>query len=178
MRQPVTAERLRQFIELLGQSASEPARVFLVGGATAVLLGWRLATIDVDLKVMPENDELFRLFTLMKEKLELNIELASPEDFIPAVPGWQERSQFICQKGKLTFLHYDFYAQALAKLERRHEIDLIDIKNFIREGLVECVKLRELFSLIEPNLHRYPAINPDSFRQALEDICADSLNQS
>src|SRR6201999_1643214 len=32
--------------------------VYLTGGATAVLYGWRESTIDVDIKVVPDNDEL------------------------------------------------------------------------------------------------------------------------
>ena len=83
-----------------------------MGGATAVLRGWRDSTIDIDLKAIPDTDELLRRLSALKERLEVNVELASPDDFIPALPGWQERSRFIQQEGKLTFLHYDFYAQA------------------------------------------------------------------
>ena len=34
----------------LAEAARRPLQVYLVGGATAVLEGWREATIDVDLK--------------------------------------------------------------------------------------------------------------------------------
>ena len=66
---------------------------------------------------------------ILKDRLDVNIELASPDDFIPALPGWQERSTFIAQVGKVTFLHYDFYAQALAKIERGHDFDLSDVRS-------------------------------------------------
>ena len=63
--------------------AKTVSRVYLVGGASAVLLGWRVATIDIDLKIVPETDEILRSLPKLKEQLHLNIELASPQDFIP-----------------------------------------------------------------------------------------------
>src|SRR6266508_1147904 len=122
MRQPVNFTRLQDFIKALGTATRAQARVYLVGGATAVLFGWRDSTIDLDLKIIPDSDEILRSLPALKERLQMNIELASPDDFIPALPGWQERSRFIQQEGKLSFFHYDFYGQALAKLERRHEV--------------------------------------------------------
>ena len=56
MREKVTAARLEEFMNALGSGVTEAARVYLVGGASAVLLGWRDSTIDVDLKLVPEND--------------------------------------------------------------------------------------------------------------------------
>lgn len=94
-----------------------------------------------------------------------------PDDFIPAVPGWRERSLFITRHGVLDFFHYDPYGQVLAKLQRRHERDLLDIKSFVAAGLVQLPKLREMFALIEPELVRYPAIDPATFRQAVIGFC-------
>ena len=174
MRQPITAARVEEFMNALGSGVSSPARVFLVGGATAVLLGWRNSTIDIDLKVVPERDELLRQFSVLKERLELNIELASPDDFIPELPGWEDRSQFIRQVGRLTFLHYDFYAQALAKIERGHDSDQRDVEEMITSNLVDPNRLLEIFSRIEGDIHRYPALDAPSFRKAVELI----VNQS
>jgi hypothetical protein len=174
MRQRVTAPRLHEFMTALGLEASKPVRVFLVGGATAILLGWRDSTIDIDLKVVPDSDSLLKSLPALKERLELNIELASPGDFIPEVPGWQERSRFIRQEGKLVFLHYDFYAQALAKIERSHDIDLGDVKEMIRSGLVEPKRLLELFSQIEDQLYKYPALDGASFRRKVERVVEEA----
>ena len=49
MRRLATGERIRAFFDWLGQRATEPAIVYLTGGATAVLMGWRDATIAIDL---------------------------------------------------------------------------------------------------------------------------------
>ena len=157
-------------MEALGTVARVDGRVYLVGGATAVLLEWRLATVDLDLKIIPETDEILRSLPFLKERLEMNIELASPDHFIPELPGWQERSQFIRQHGKLSFLHYDFYAQVLAKIERGHAIDLLDIHQMFQRGLVEPQRLLELFTAIETQLYRYPALDPSSFRRAVERV--------
>ena len=174
MRQKVTAARLQDFMKALGSAATTPVRIFLVGGATAVLLGWRDSTIDVDLKVVPDSDNILQGLPALKERLEMNIELASPDDFIPALPGWQERSRFIQQEGKLTFLHYDFYAQALAKIERGHDSDIRDVQEMIQRGLIEPKRLLELFSSIEDQLYRYPAIDGASFRRAVERTVAEA----
>src|SRR5450432_3096101 len=170
MRQPVTSPRLQEFMKALGSAARSLGRIYLVGGATAVLLDWRTATIDVDLKIIPETDELLRSLPALKERLQMNIELASPDHFIPELPGWQERSQFIQQEGRLSFFHYDYYAQALAKIERGHAIDSLDVHQMIQRGLVELRRLLELFTAIEDQIYRYPALDSRSFRRAVERI--------
>ena len=175
MRQPVTAASLQVFMEALAIAAKTPSRVFLVGGATAVLLGWRTSTIDVDLKIIPESDEILRSLPALKEHLEVNIELASPDHFIPELPGWEGRSRFIQQVGKISFYHYDFYAQALAKIERGHEIDLKDVNRMLTSGLVEPQRLLELFSSIEGSLYRYPELDQPTFRRAVERV-VEGLN--
>ena len=59
-------------------------------------------------------------------------------------------------------------------LERGHRKDRADVDNMIRGGLVEREKLRELFDRIEPELLRYPAIDPADFRRAVETTIAPS----
>src|SRR5438445_5074736 len=168
MRQPLTTESLQFFMKALAAAAKASSRVYLVGGASSVLLGWRTSTIDIDLKIIPESDELLRSLPRLKEQLHLNIELASPDDFIPELPGWQDRSRFIQQEGKLSFYHYDFYAQALAKIERGHDIDLSDAKHFVERGLVEPTRLLELFAAIEDQIFRYPELNRKTFKDDLD----------
>ena len=168
MRQPVTADNLQVFMKALAAVVSTPSRIYLVGGATSVLLGWRTSTIDIDLKIIPESDEILRSLPPLKERLQVNIELASPGDFIPELPGWQERSRFIQQEGKLAFYHYDFYAQALAKIERGHRMDSLDVHQLIASGLVDPKRLLELFLMIEDQLYRYLALDAPAFRRAVE----------
>ena len=168
MREKVDAEVLRKFMEAIGRSGRTGARIYLVGGATVVLFGWRATTIDVDIKLVPEVNDILRTLPELKEQLHINIELASPDDFIPALPGWEERSSFISREGTIDFFHYDFYGQALAKIERGHTTDLRDVHEMIERRLIEPARLLELFSRIEDQLYKYPAIDAKSFRKAVE----------
>ena len=174
MRQEVNLQRLQEFMKALGRSATAQARGYLVGGATAVSLGWRDSTVDIDLKIIPDSDAILRTLPALKERLQINIELASPDHFIPELPGWEERSRFMQREGNVTIFHYDFYAQALAKIERGHTIDLQDVNEMIQRGLVEAARLLELFTAIEDQLYRYPAVDPPSFRQAVEQLVREA----
>jgi hypothetical protein len=168
MRRPVDAERIRRFMRELGGEAEKDLRLYFTGGATAVLFGWRASTLDVDIKIDPESDRIYRALPRVKESLEINVELAAPDQFIPEVPGWQERSAFIAREGRLSFYHYDFYAQALSKIQRGHSQDRNDVKQMLQRGLIDPEELRRRFEQIEPQVYRFPAINPAAFRRALE----------
>jgi len=168
MRRPVDPARIREFFRALGAEAREETHLYLTGGTTAVLFGWRSTTVDLDIKMIPEHDALFRAIPALKDKLEVNVELASPADFIPELPGWQERSRFIVREGKIDFFHYDFYSQALSKLQRGHAKDLEDVREMIERELVEPQKAMELFEAMEGQLYRFPSIDPASFRRRVE----------
>jgi hypothetical protein len=170
MRQIADAQRIERFMRALGEACRHPARVYFTGGATAVLYGWRATTIDIDVKFVPEHDALFRAIPTLKERLQLNVELAAPSDFIPVKPGWEDRSPFIANEGPLTFHHFDLYAQALAKVERGHTQDLDDVREMLRRGLIEREDALRYFEEIEPRLYRFPALDPASFRAAVVDI--------
>ncbi len=168
MRELADAERIRRFIRALGREAQEDATAYLTGGATAVLVGWRASTIDIDLKLMPEHDELLRALSRLKDELRINVELASPADFIPVPAGWEGRSIFIVREGRLAFYHFDPYAQALAKVERAHTQDLADVDALVQGGLVDPALALGYFDEIEPELYRFPAVDPRSFRTRVE----------
>jgi hypothetical protein len=170
MRGLTDRDTLARFMRALGREATGTARVYFTGGVTAVLFGWRASTIDIDLQLVPDRDELLRAIAALKDELQINVELAAPSHFIPELPGWEARSRFIAQEGPVAFYHYDFYAQALSKIERGHAQDRVDVAAMLDAGLVEPVRLRELFAAIEGEWHRYPALDPASFRQALNDV--------
>jgi hypothetical protein len=168
MRPPVTAERVRRFMEVLGRESRQAARVWLVGGASAVLVGWRVSTIDIDLKIVPDV-EAGRTLPAVKADLDVNVELASPDQFLPPLPGWEERSVPIGREGPIMFFHYDFVAQALAKVERGFARDLEDVREMVRRGLVVPAEALRLHAAIEPELGRYPALDPATLRRAVRD---------
>ncbi len=155
-------------MEVLATTARSSGKVYFTGGATALLLGFRDQTIDIDLKLDPEPAGVFEAIAALKNRLDLNVELASPDDFIPAAANWRERSRHIASIGQLEFFHYDFALQALAKLERGHAQDLEDARHLLQGGFVTAADLRSTFAQIEPALLRYPAIDPQQFRQQVE----------
>jgi hypothetical protein len=174
MRKESDKSKIESFMVAMGKQVQGKGRIYLNGGATAVLHGWRAMTIDIDIKPDPEPAGLFEAIALLKEELDVNVELASPDQFIPALPGWRERSLFIAVHGLIEFFHYDVYGQALAKLQRGHERDWQDIHSFLRVGLIQLDRLRELFHLIEPQLIRYPAIDPEAFRTCVTQFYNDN----
>jgi len=159
--------RIEVFMAALAREATADVSVFLVGGTSAVLLGWRDSTMDVDLAMRPENDGMLRAIPLLKERLRLNVEFASPDLFIPVPAGWEARSAFVTRIGRVTFYHFDLYAQALAKVERGHTRDLADVRAMVERGLVDPREARAYFERLEPELYRFPALDAASFRAAV-----------
>jgi len=168
MRPRADAQHILIFARELGRLAGLPATMYLTWGATAVLGGWRATSVGIDVRFEPDADELLRLLPSLKERLQVNIELASPPDFIPELPGWRERSPFVAREGLLDVRHFDPYSQALSKLERAFDQDLQDVEDMLQRGLVQPAQLLELYKSIEPDLFRYPAIDPPSFRGRVE----------
>ena len=79
--------------------------------------------------------------------------------------GWRDRSPLVFREGNVEVHHFDFYSQALSKIERGFGQDLDDVARMLSSGLVEPERLRELYDTIEPQLYRYPAIDPTAFRR-------------
>lgn len=170
MRQPVDAVRVRALAERLGRIAPAGTRAYLTGGATAVLEGWRQGTVDVDIRVEPDSDVLLREIPRIKEELDINIEFASPPDFLPELPGWRERSIFVLRSGGLDLYQFDPYSQALSKVERGFDTDLDDVQAMMESGLIDPARAIEFYDQIEPELYRFPAIDPADLRRRVEAI--------
>ncbi len=171
MRAETDKAKIEAFMVALGNRVPGTGVIYLTGGATAVWYHWRSMTIDVDIKPDPEPAGLFEVLVHLKEELDINIELASPDQFIPAVPGWRERSIFIARHGRIEFFHYDLYGQALSKIQRRHERDIRDVRSMLGCGMITTERLLEMFARIEPQLMRYPAIDAPTFRTAVKEFC-------
>jgi hypothetical protein len=173
MRRDADAERVRRFMRELGRATNVPARLYLVGGASAVIERWRATTLDIDLRLEPDDDALLREIVRLKERLEVSVEFASPLDFLPELPGWRDRSPFLFREGVIDVFHLDFPSQALAKLERGFEQDLADVASMVDAGVVDPRELLHLYGLIEDQLFRFPAVDPPSLRAAVEGLASD-----
>jgi hypothetical protein len=163
MRAIVDAERVRSFIQALGERSRGPGSVYFTGGATAVLYGWRASTVDIDLKMDPEPPGAFEAIGALKDELDVNVELAAPDQFVPVGPNWKSRGIFIGRSGEVDFFHYDPLGQAMAKIERGHGRDLADVDEMILRGLVSLSDIRGYLKSVDAELLRYPAIDRAGF---------------
>lgn len=59
-------------------------------------------------------------------------------------------------------------AQALAKLSRGFDRDIKDIEAMYEQKLFSLNELRNAFEAIEPELIRFPSLNPDVLRSRVE----------
>jgi len=167
MRPLVDRARLERFLVELGRHAEIPTKLFLVGGSTALLHGWRASTVDIDLLLEPDSGAVARAIPEIKERLRVSVEFASPLDFLPPLPGWRDRSRFLQQQGQLAIFEFDLYSQALSKIERGFETDLVDVKSMLAEGLVERATLQRLFDAIVGEMFRFPAIDAAALAEDL-----------
>lgn len=160
MRADASAESVERLLHALGRSGHAGDRVYLAGGASAVTIGWRATTRDVDLRLESDKpDALLRAISALKDELDTNIELASPLDFLPEPAGWRDRSPYVGRYGAIDVFHTDFTLQALAKLERGLDRDLADIDAMLERDLTTTHAISDLFDLIRPELFRFPAVD-------------------
>jgi hypothetical protein len=160
MREEITKESLVSLMKELARNAPRRGayRVYLVGGGTAVYLGWRQSSIDVDL--CSDQEVVFRNIQRIKERLNINIEFARPEDFVPPLKGTADRHIFIETIGKVTFFHYDPYAQLFSKVVRGFQRDFEDAKKFVDSEMVEPNKFRSLVAAIPDSAYaKYPTLS-------------------
>lgn len=173
MRKPLTRDRLLSLMRELARTAPSRGtyRVYLVGGGTAVYVGWRSSSIDVDL--FSDRDEVFRDIQNIKERLNVNIDFARPEDFVPPLRGSENRHVFIETRGPITFYHYDPYAQLFSKIVRGFQRDLDDAQEFLQSGMVDPKKFRSLVTDIPDSAYaRYPALSKNGVEKAVESFLA------
>jgi len=170
MRALADATRVRELMQALEGATRTPCSVYLTGGATAVLHGWRGTTVDVDLRIEPELDEVLRRLVELKERLSINVELASPADFVPVSSDWPARSPFIVRHGAISFFHFDLHAQAFSKVERGHAQDLEDVRAMVERGLISAASMWRYYERVAGNLHRYPALDATALEQAMADV--------
>lgn len=170
MRSPVDSAKVHRLLEELGRQARGPGRVYLTGGASALLEGWRSTTVDVDLKLDPEPPGIFEAIARLKNELDLNVELASPDQFLPPLPDWRACSLFIARHGEVDFYHYDFRAQALAKLARAYDRDLFDVDAMLERGLIDKPSLGAALEAIRADLIRYPGLDAEAFERRVREF--------
>lgn len=155
MRPPVDRQRILHFLQHLGQRFRKPGRVFLVGGTTLVFEGFRTQTLDVDLTfdvAEADHGEFIRAVRALKDELAINVEEASPGDFIPLPEGYWSRAHFVGRFGNLDVYHFDVYSVALSKIERGRDADFADVLALLEAGWLDFQALKRYFVEILPQV--------------------------
>ncbi len=160
MRTELTRERLAALMSELARTAPRRGhyRVYLTGGGTAVWMGWRESSIDVDLST--DDEAVFRHIQSIKDRLNVNIEFARPDDFVPALERSDDRHILIQTAGSISFFHFDPYTQLLSKIVRGFRRDLDDAHQFLRSGLVDPREFQRLVKAVPESIYaKYPHLS-------------------
>jgi len=165
------AALVRRFMAVVGSRVPVEATVYLTGEATAVLHGWRPTTDDVDIKVVADDeDSVLRALRPLADEIAMNLEFASPDQFIPVKHGWEDRSPFIERRGRVTFRHFEYPAQALAKVHRLVAHDREDVLAMVERGLVDAAVVWAYYHAIQADLFRYPGVREDRLEVHLREV--------
>jgi hypothetical protein len=166
MRPNVTRADIEQFLNDLGVMAHTSGRIYLAGGAALVhsqVRGLGASTEDIDLKLDVADEQAVEdAIRQLKIKSSINVELASPADFIPLPPNWESMSTYVGRYGGLDVFYFDWVTLALAKILRGSSRDLHDVALLQQNGLIQRNDLETAFQAILPQLGHGRFFNVDS----------------
>jgi hypothetical protein len=167
LRSPVSQDDIRRFLQRLGDEFRDPGRIYLVGGTTLVFEGLRRQTVDIDIAydVTPERQDRFiQVVRRLKDVLDINVEEASPGDFIPLPAGAADRHEYVGRFGQLDVFHFDLYSTALSKIARGREQDFADVTALLNMRRIGWTQLEACYRDILPQIGRKSLRhNPEEF---------------
>ena len=156
MRQRVGRQEIEQFLIQTGRTR-QPGRLYLTGGAALVHKGIRPGqTLDIDIHITLDPTNLTAQVAQLKQRLNINIEFASPGDFIPLPHSWETRSEFIRRYDQVDAFYFDWYSITLSKMQRANRQDVVDIQLLIRQGYVDVTELDILYKDVLAKIERPP----------------------
>jgi hypothetical protein len=160
---------VHHFLVKLGIEFRHPARLYLVGGTSLVYEGLRDQSLDIDISFELDDahaGEFVHIIRRLKDEMQVNVEQASPGDFIPLPSGWKERAKYIGRFGQIDAFHFDLYSTALSKIERGREGDFQDVLTLLGSHQIELTQLRDAFANILPRIELESLKrNPERFRR-------------
>ena len=145
MRQRVGQSEIEHFLVQVGRTRL-PGRLYLVGGAAMVHRGIRSGqTLDIDIQITIDPANLTAKIAQLEQQLNINIEFASPGDFMPLPAQWEARSEFIRRYGQVDAFYFDWYSIALSKILRASRLDVADVRLLVRRGIVDKTELDAVY---------------------------------
>jgi hypothetical protein len=172
VRQRTDRERLSRFLQALGRRLRQPVRFYLVGGSVLIDLGLRSSTLDIDYVAFADDPtvlaELEQAIRVLKNDLDVNVEPASPADFLPIPQTVLERSKYVGRRGRLEVYYYHLPSQVIAKAARGLEQDLADAERLISAGEVAWSDVEATWQEIRASRTGWVRYEPKEIDQRLE----------
>ena len=161
MRHNVTKADIEKFLNALGKLFHKPGRLYLAGGAALVHIGLRSGfTMDIYVAIeASDEEEMVTAIRTLVEKMQINVEFASPGDFIPLPTHWMAHARYIGRYGSIDVFYFDFYSLALSKISRGNDRDLIDVQLLLQKKLISLEALDAAYSEVLPRMGKRPYIN-------------------
>ena len=169
MRPNVDRGAIESFLQQLGRTFSKQGRVYLVGGAALVHMGVRPGfTEDIDIEIHATDEyEMSEAIRRLKDSMKVNVEFASPSDFIPIPTQWEMNAKYVGRYGSIDVFYFDFYSIALSKIERGNTRDVLDVKLLIQQDIIELQELDNAYNEVLPRVGKRPynRLDPQKFAE-------------
>jgi len=160
---------IEAFLQQLGRTFRKPGRLYLVGSAALIHAGLRPGfTQGIDIQVSGANEaELIVDVQRLIQQMQINVEFASPADFIPLPSGWEMHAQYVGRYGEVDVFYFDFYSIALSKIERGNTRDIEDVKLLVQQGIIKLDELDRAYQEVLAQLGKgkYPRVTPQRFSE-------------
>jgi hypothetical protein len=141
--------------------------LYLVGGAALVHAGIRpgisATTQDIDIEVA--SGDMYQIINQLKQQLQINVEFASPGDFIPLPRDWQSLSRYAGRYGSIDVFYFDFYSIALSKIDRGNSRDLQDVALLLQKQAITLQELDRTAQEVAAQMGKgnYKRLDPNAF---------------
>ena len=136
-----------------------------------VRLGLRGSTLDIDYVAASDDPtalvDLEQAIRRLKDELDVNVEPASPADFLPIPSSVLDRSRFVERHGKVDVYYYHLPSLVIAKAARGLELDLADAETLIRAGEVDWGDVEATWREIRSSPTGWLRYEPDEIEQRL-----------
>ena len=99
--------------------------------------------------------------------MQINVEFASPADFIPLPSQWEMHARYIGRYGEVDVFYFDFYSIALSKIERGNNRDIVDVKLLVQQMIISLDELDVAYQEVLAQLGKgkYPRTTPQRFSE-------------
>lgn len=114
------------------------------------------------------------------QRMQINVEFASPADFMPLPSQWEMHAKYVGRYGLVDVFYFDFYSTALSKIARGNSRDIADVRLPVQQGIINLQELDAAYPEVLAQLGqgRYPRITPQRFFRALQCYAQTSVKSA